>query len=57
MPQQANQPGTSPIPGQQEGKAGQWSPAEGDPSAPKKQQQQQQDHSPDVQIEPTAPSK
>ena len=57
MPQQANQPGTSPIPGQQEGKAGQWSPAEADPNAPKKQQQQQQDHSPAVQITPTAPPK
>ncbi|MFC7207949.1 hypothetical protein ACFQOZ_15600 [Comamonas endophytica] len=39
MPQQANQPGTSQVPGQQEGKMGQWSPAEGDPNLQKKQPQ------------------
>lgn len=39
MPQQANQPGTSQVPGQQEGKMGQWSPAEPDPSVQKKQQE------------------
>ena len=40
MPQQANQPGDVPIPGQQEGKMGQWNRNEGTPS---NQQDVQQD--------------
>lgn len=39
MPQQPNQPGTSQVPGQQEGKMGQWSPTEPDPNAQKRQQE------------------
>lgn len=43
MPQQANQPGDVPIPGQQEGKMGQWNRNEGKPSNRQDVQQDQTD--------------
>lgn len=43
MPQQANQPGDVPIPGQQEGKMGQWNRNEGKPSNRQEVQQEQTD--------------
>lgn len=52
MPQQANQPGDSPIPGQQEGKMGQWNRNEGVPS---NQQDIQQDKPAPDKKQPSAP--
>jgi hypothetical protein len=43
MPQQANQPGDVPIPGQQEGKMGQWNRNEGIPSDKQDVQQNKTD--------------
>lgn len=43
MPQQANQPGDVPIPGQQEGKMGQWNRNEGVPSDKQDVQQDKPD--------------